>query len=201
MNKFVVLSFVFMGFAFYELSGGEDFVPRKAEMIAAAKAEAAEKAKAREARLAYVQPERVAPPEPVTEVAVRAAPKPVTAPEPTVRTVETAASQTPAVTLASLESSPELFETSVIQLSAAPETALTPEVTETPEPLDIRQVAGTRVNMRVGPGTAYNVLTSLPQGTAVEIIDADGAGWVKLRTVEDEMVGWMAEYLLTEPTG
>ena len=201
MNKYVVLSFVFMGFAFYELSGGEDFVPRKAEMIAAAKAEAAEKAKAREARLAYVQPERAIAPEPVTEVAVRTAPEPVTAPEPTVRSVETAAPQTPTVTLASLESSPELFETSVIQLSAAPETAPAPQVIETPEPLDIRQVAGTRVNVRVGPGTGYNVLTSLPQGTAVEIIDADGAGWVKLRTVEDELVGWMAEYLLTEPTG
>ncbi|TNF57515.1 MAG: SH3 domain-containing protein, partial [Rhodobacteraceae bacterium] len=38
MNKYILLSFAFMGVAFYEMSGGAHFVPRKAEIIAAGRA-------------------------------------------------------------------------------------------------------------------------------------------------------------------
>ena len=90
MNKYVVLSFLFMGFAFYELSGGDDFVPRKADMMAAAKAEADVKAKAREARLANTRPDPARTPivEATSSVPEKVAPVP--APQPVAQSSQTA---------------------------------------------------------------------------------------------------------------
>ncbi len=204
MNKYIVLSFAFMAFAFYELSGGDEFTPRKAELMAQAKA--AQEAD-RLARLANTQPARTALPPSVSDVALRTVSEPsvVAASNegPSAEEVQTeidANSEVP-VTLISLEQSGAMFARPLTQLGATPEQARPPLVMRVLPPADLREVAGTRVNMRRGPGTAYDVVTSLPQGTAVEVIDADGSGWVKLRTVDEDFVGWMAEYLLSEPTG
>ncbi|MFP4274835.1 MAG: SH3 domain-containing protein, partial [Paracoccaceae bacterium] len=61
---------------------------------------------------------------------------------------------------------------------------------------DLRQVAGNRVNMRTGPGTSYGVLATLDRGARVEVLDAPGNGWVKLRVEASGRVGWMAASLL-----
>lgn len=60
----------------------------------------------------------------------------------------------------------------------------------------MREVAGTRVNMRLGPGTGHSVVTQLSQGTEVEVLRAEG-GWLKLRVVDSKRIGWMADYLVT----
>lgn len=205
MNKYIVVSFAFMALAFYELSGGDDFTPRKAESIAAAKAEQEAKEQARATRRAQVTPDRVPLPTAVAEVALRTQPEPAVATQaaPVQSAVQTADAADPEATLRttliSLEQSGEMFARPISQLGATPE-AVRPAYVPQPT-VDMREVAGSRVNMRVGPGTSFGVVTSLPQGTAVEVIDTDGSGWVKLRTVDEELVGWMAEYLLTEPTG
>jgi uncharacterized protein YgiM (DUF1202 family) len=104
-------------------------------------------------------------------------------------------------TLISLEQSGKMFARPLTQLGATPAEARPRMITQPQPQADLREVAGSRVNMRSGPGTGYDVLTSLAQGTEVEVIESDGAGWVKLRAVDEDIVGWMAEYLLTEPTG
>lgn len=195
------MSFVFMGFAFYELSGGDDFVPRKAEAMDAAKAIAAAEAeqKAGDADLAHVRPESATVPQAAVTrdiappVAASARGGDTSPPE------VTSGADTSPVMLASLQSGLDMVPGPVIRL-ATPRNA-TPAALPEPEPADIREVAGSRVNVRLGPGTGYGIVTRLPRGTSVEVIENDGAGWVKLRTVEDELIGWMAEYLLTAPTG
>ena len=205
--KYIVICFAFMALTFYELSGGDDFVPRKAELIAAAKAEQDAKEAAREMRLAAVEPDPVVVPAAVSDIALpKAQPASKVVREDIAqpknpRAAVAVASGALQPTLISLEQSGEMFARPLTQLGAEPEDVRPRMVAQPLEPADMREVAGSRVNMRVGPGTSYGVLTSLPQGTSVEVIDSDGSGWVKLRAVEDDIIGWMAEYLLTEPTG
>ena len=209
MNKYIVISFAFMALAFYELSGGDDFTPRKAELIAEAKAAQEAKEADRAARLANVQPAPAPVPSAVSEVVLRTVPEPAVqvavtpaaAPEPSTAPAVRDANAPVPTTLISLEQSGAMFARPLTQLGSTPEQARPALVTQPQARADLREVAGSRVNMRLGPGTSYDIVTSLPQGTAVEVIDSDGSGWVKLRTIEEDQVGWMAEYLLSDPTG
>ena len=62
---------------------------------------------------------------------------------------------------------------------------------------DIRKVNGTRVNVRGGPGTDFGVVGKLAKGDAVEVVEDNGAGWVRFRSVEGAESGWMADFLLS----
>ena len=64
--------------------------------------------------------------------------------------------------------------------------------------LDLRRVAGSRVNMRDGPGTGFGVIVTLEGGTEVEVLELSDNGWARLRTVSTGQEGWMAERLLTD---
>ncbi|MBY6122667.1 SH3 domain-containing protein [Mameliella alba] len=67
-----------------------------------------------------------------------------------------------------------------------------------PDARDLRIVTGTRVNLRGGPATSYDVITQLFEGDEVEVLDDTGDGWVRLRvlTGQDEAIGWMSDDFL-----
>lgn len=67
-----------------------------------------------------------------------------------------------------------------------------------PDERDLRTVTGTRVNLRGGPATSYDVITQLFEGDEVEVLDDTGDGWVRLRVLSglDEAVGWMSDDFL-----
>lgn len=65
-------------------------------------------------------------------------------------------------------------------------------------PVDLRIVAGNRVNMRVGPSTDHTVLRTLARGTEAEVIEIDSEGWARITLVETGQVGWIAGRLLTD---
>lgn len=71
-----------------------------------------------------------------------------------------------------------------------------PEI-ETSSP-DVRIVAGSRVNLRRGPGTSHQVVDTLPYGTAAEVIAINDLGWAQIRLIESGKTGWMAARLLSE---
>ncbi|AGI70510.1 hypothetical protein OA238_c02410 [Octadecabacter arcticus 238] len=75
---------------------------------------------------------------------------------------------------------------------AVVETVVEPE-------LDIRAVAGSRVNLHMGPGTGFEVITTLDGGTKIEVLDVDADGWANVSTVDRGIEGWMAERLLSDP--
>jgi uncharacterized protein YgiM (DUF1202 family) len=64
--------------------------------------------------------------------------------------------------------------------------------------LDIREVVGSRVNMRMGPGTGFDVIITLDGGTKLEVLDVDADGWANVNTVDRGIEGWVAERLLTD---
>ena len=61
---------------------------------------------------------------------------------------------------------------------------------------DIRVVAGSRVNLRDGPGIRYGVVDQLDADTVVVVLEDSGSGWVRLRPTEGGPTGWVAEFLL-----
>lgn len=223
--RFVLICFALLAVAFYQLSGGNDFVPRSAERQAAAQSIAAS---------TPVEPAASTPLDvPVVAVArlssgTSLAPRPVTVgedPQPAQLPAQTAAADTPlpeaparlfgretdldqpTVSLASLGQNPEDFAGAIeiVAVSADPTRPLagTEAATSSSEPavqpeLDIRVVSGSSVNMRSGPGTNFGVLDQLDRGTRVRVIEEDAGGWVRLRPVGGDRVGWMAAYLLSD---
>lgn len=214
MPRYIFISFLFMGWAFYELSGGADFEPPRAMP-------------AESVQTADVQPD-------ATAVAPQT---PETSPVPRVRTVSVAAdgAQTPAVRLraetntqadapqpaidlprlglASGTTDADGFDSPVTLASLDAESlqignpldTFQPSVANTvvdapvveEVPMDLRTVTGSRVNMRNGPGTTYSILARLLQGSEVEVLSDPGDGWLQLRVVDSGQVGWMAASLVS----
>jgi len=162
MKSYVWLTFGFMGWAYYEMSGGSEF-------------------------------ERVAVVETVIEDT--AAPEIVArASTPTLQSLSTS----------NIAPQADAYDASMVVVSAPVIAELEPEVISVaapaPEPvLDIRAVKGSRVNMRMGPGTGFDVITTLDGGTKLEILEVNADGWANVATVDRGIEGWMAERLLTAP--
>lgn len=205
--RFVLISFAFLGFAFYELSGGADFEPRG---VRPDKPE----------KVAYTPAPKPTPvAEPVTAVALVAKPvlKPrqakVEAPEPVEEPALTAEETAKrlaqikpglqsglngfgqnvgaSLTLASLEQGAASFQT-----NTEPEA---PQAAAPEEPkADIREILGTRVNMRDGPGTIYPVVARLNIGHKVEVLSESGTGWLRLRVLPEQQMGWIAASLVSK---
>ncbi|WP_238365527.1 SH3 domain-containing protein [Mesobacterium pallidum] len=180
MKRFIFLTFGFMAWSFYELSGGADFQPP-------------ERPRPLLAEIKKIDPTPVVSTQAST-------PRVTMAPQPT--SEQTAA----AVTLASLSvdetaEKPVVSDSAALKLDADKVATLTrPAAEAAAAPSDMRTVTKTRVNMRNGPGRDYSVLAKLEQGDQVEVLSDNGDGWVKLRTAEGR-VGWMADFLLSAPTG
>lgn len=184
MWRFILVTFGFLFFAFYELSGGADYAPRDGsrQSVAAERVQAAE-----QKRLAFLQakPKEKAPLPFEAEV--------ITGGDETLVLASAGgnalAQQKPvAVTL----NQPVIDVTKAENLTevAASEPA-TVGVGE-----DIREVTGNRVNLRRGPGTDYNAVDRLTQGEQVLVLSEEN-GWIKLRVLETGRIGYMADFLLT----
>lgn len=161
MIRFILVTFLFLGWAFYELSGGSAFVPEEPMM---AEADDAVDTAAAEVVTRSVDP----------TLGALAVPTRLTEP------LIAAPAEVPAV--------PDTAVEAILEEVAAPSP-------------DLREVAGSRVNMRTGPGTDYGVVTTLDSGTRAEVIETDPSGWVKLRVVSSGVEGWMAARLLTSVEG
>ena len=178
--KFMIVTFLMLGWAFYELSGGADFVPETREM-AQAETTTEEPLVTRSASTASLislsMPARIEPqPEPAVEAEVVAA-----------------------ITEAVADASDEL----IVQEASVPADAteletVAPETAVEEAPTDLRLVDASRVNMRQGPGTAFNVIAAFDRGTQMEVLQVDPSGWAEVRVLDTGETGWMAERLLTE---
>ncbi|MBE1285935.1 MAG: SH3 domain-containing protein [Rhodobacteraceae bacterium] len=221
MSRFVIVSFAFMGWAFYELSGGADFQPPErpdpvaqvkpalrpapTERVTAASLVRAEPVLAPRQKRSHVQApkpsaeEQLAMQVQLEEEAAEARRQALSRGLAGGAAVFQTSTDTSGIAIASLEESAQGFA-SVTQL--APNVTLSSSTAETetvPEPQpDLREVTGTRVNMRDGPGTIYPVLTRLKLGNAVQVLSDSGTGWLRLRTVETGHVGWVAASLISK---
>lgn len=175
MGKFIIGTFLMLGWTFYEMSGGADFEPeRRVTQVAAIDAPedyGVEVARASTASLIGVN-------------------RPVTPTPAIANNASLTDAETTAISYTVVESPAPLEETTSVEVVA------TEEIEE--PTLDLRVVAGSRVNMRSGPGTGYRVLDTLPSGTEAEVISVDATGWANIRITSTDQEGWMAERLLSD---
>ena len=189
MNKFVLIAFAFMGFAFYELSGGSDFVPGNNSLTVFAPVPPVVAA-------SVVDRPAVVARADTTSVDTQQV-EPVSAPVAEVVDVEQPAAQPDilqGVALASVAApvEPMPIPEPAVEAVAEPE----PEPAPVVEP-DLRFVDGDRVNLRGGPGTDYAVVGKLLRDDMVEVLKDEGNGWLHLRVSATGDEGWMADWLLT----
>ena len=163
-----------MAFAFYELSGGSDFVAIADEKRAALAVEQAEEQRL----IAETKAERLNT-QPEAQIVLASA------------TVSTSGT-----VVQDVEVTPPLVEEEKIE--AVTEVAAVLETVVEEEPAaDMRKVTAARVNMRQGPGQNFSVVAKLNNGDEVEILQDPGDGWVKLKVMDSGRIGWMADFLLT----
>ncbi len=169
MIRLILVTFLFLGWAFYELSGGSAFQP--------------------EERVVAVT-ETIRTPDEGIEIVTRGADPTLASLAVPERLVQPLIE--PAVDTAAADVAAIIEEVAADPVTAEPATLVpTADLTA-----DLREVAGSRVNMRTGPGTDFGVVTTLDEGTLTEVLQSDPGGWVKLRVVENGVEGWIAERLL-----
>ncbi len=221
MWRFILISFGFLGFAFYQASGGADYAPAQDSLQVAYQSKsifAAPKAVPAPVQIAGAEI-----PEPTIPALVRRNKSQVT------RTRVTRAEPRDDVTFAGLSglsadetggfgitlasmtrplagggalnaraSSTSTFdtETLVSDVRGTPIDEAIVAAQSSTQASDIRSIAGDSANMRSGPGTDFGKVDQLSRGTSVEVLDRRGA-WVELRDLNTGQVGWMADWLVT----
>ena len=193
MWRFMLVTFGFLGFAFYELSGGADYRPSDGSLQQVMA----------ERRATEAQPQTAL----ARAKALDAVPEPAkTAQEPGSSTLILAAAGTDSLapTPAPEKPAPITLSQPVIdvekadELTVLAESIIQPRAEAEPQE-DIREVTASRVNLRNGPGVGYPRVGGLSRGDEVEVIADDGSGWVKLRVLESGRVAYIADFLLSEP--
>lgn len=219
MKSFIVVTFLLLGWVYFELSGGMNFQPRSVLL-----------AQNENGTRTVAASDVVAPPAPVQVVRVIETPEITSLSKPAESPVVTAAlpvepspadqaeapvsraslsfnlsqdflnqSEEP-VTLASLEQGGLAYINPLNRFDPGLEPVSTPTAepaTAAQEPVaDIRAVSGSRVNMRSGPGTENEVVDMLLLGDRVEVLEQSGTGWLLLRAMDDGTIGWMSAALV-----
>ncbi len=207
--RFVLVSFVGLGWAFYELSGGASFSPtQKSSPVAKAPAPAPLQTAALDID-ALNRP--VATTTDVVAITT-AAPlqRPAADPDLRQRVALNQLSQTGAA-INSTTAFDGRVPTGGLQLvslqgglSAITTRPAPPQPTEGLRPVardvapDVRYVRASRVNMRQGPGTNYSIMSRLLANDKVTILEDNGTGWLRLKVDSSGRVGWIAASLLTK---
>lgn len=207
MNRFIVLTFLFLGWGFYELSGGADFVPEtRGDKIAAAQpaeAPAEEELVTRASTMSSEIALTTAMSGEAKAVATETAATLASAEQPA--SVPSTDAEVVYMYESLVEGAPTvadiLPDTEIAVIlpdgSEAPAVEATPAAMNTAAEGELRRVSGDWVNMRAGPGTDYGVVDTLPKGTEVEVFEVQG-GWARLRNLATGDEGWMSARLLTD---
>ncbi|WP_425101675.1 SH3 domain-containing protein [Tropicibacter sp. S64] len=199
MHRVIFLTFGFLGWAWYELSGGSAFVPGEHSLALLAPPITYD-APAEPRRVAMLSTKSETP-LPESQIIRR---EPVEAAKPEVPEV----TRTSGMGTAGLTDLSGLTEIAVtepdaeadpVQLIVTALQADAPPATRTAEAssIDYRTVSGSVVNLRSGPGTGYDVVAQLFEGEEVEVMQDAGGGWVQLRAMAgNNEIGWMSDRFL-----
>ncbi|MEP1200118.1 SH3 domain-containing protein [Tateyamaria sp.] len=218
MWRFILISFAFLGFVFYEMSGGGEF---DSEELRLSRVETPPVVETSNPETTQTAQAPLQDPEDVTRVSLsltsvndvlrptnlrtqRA--KVIANADEVEQTGQVLSEAAPAVILPSLIMDQSAVTTVTFGQDAndqqivavsAPAASAAPAAPEA-SPFDVRSVTGDSVNVRGGPGTDFSVVTRMVRGDKVEILQDPGQGWVQLRLVGGGPVGWMADFLLSD---
>jgi hypothetical protein len=191
VGKFILIAFGFLGFSFYELSGGSDF---DGEALRLSRVEAS--------------PAQVGLPKITVAKSVV-----VDAPTVTRAAFNLVSTETTNTQAVSIERPQAKITQASLALTQDEDTVgaiILPslitgqgadhvsQVSYAETGQDLRLVTGNLVNVRGGPGTHFDVVGKLTRGAEVEVLAGNGDGWVEMRSVDGATLGWMADFLLSE---
>ncbi|QTN34659.1 SH3 domain-containing protein [Cognatishimia activa] len=173
MSRFIFLSFAFLGWAFYEVSGGPDFQPRISAVIAATQNTSPTSSTIGVEQAAIRLRENKTETSETGLIVTRMAIADETVPGRGITNYTMSATDVPndrklVFSLSTAEPSPE-----------------------------IRRIRADNVNMRTGPGTEFVVVDNLAVDTRVKLLDGSVRGWVKLRSLDSGRVGWVKRRFLS----
>ncbi|OZB17939.1 MAG: hypothetical protein B7X55_05565 [Rhodobacterales bacterium 34-62-10] len=220
MWRLIIITFAFLGWSFYTLSGGADYQPREGSR----QAEALKARTAAESRVAQTPansaPANLTPANLTPANAALNNPSlagPLTATRNLIDLTDvpavTAALDRPA---APLSQNPDIArdqqagydDKRIANISLAEPAAfaqaagmipVSAEAGPTPQQdlRDLRRITGNSVNMRTGPGTSFGILTRVTRDTEVEVLEVFENGWLRLRVVDSSRVGWVSSRLVS----
>jgi uncharacterized protein YgiM (DUF1202 family) len=202
VKKFILISFGFMGWAFYEMSGGQDFEPasvRLARMTPVTETELSAKTPEAETVVAAAEPSTVDTDPPLDEDVTRVSLNLNDLTETLAEAIDEVAVDDTGVPRNVGTPTESANTPAIIPSLIVPNTGIT-QVAVAAAPLggDIRTVSGNRVNVRGGPSTDFDVVNRLVRGNEVEILEDNGNGWVRMRPIDGSSEGWMADFLLND---
>lgn len=213
MKRFIFISFGFLALAFFEMSGGTAFDPveaRSAAVAARSEADATVADSTVESPRAAVEASPGDGPT-ITRLSLNLASlddvlNPVVeVEEPTRAILSKPVEQTPTTTAVpatqSVDATAVTFDATaepqvILPSIIFPGSTSSASSERVSSGRDTRVVSAAIVNMRGGPGTGFEVVAKLNRDTQVEILQDNGAGWVKLRPIAGGPEGWIADYLL-----
>jgi hypothetical protein len=184
MIRLILVSFGFLAWAFYEMSGGAAFDPINTRMSRVEAQNdttyASDSAGSAQTSRAFAAADQSGDSANVPSIAKTPEPQQV----PANAGITTSSLDTPAII-------PSLI------ITDDPDSTVENAALDTDPVLDIRIVSGNRVNVRGGPSTGFPVVSTLVQGDSVEVLEDNSDGWVKMRALVTGEEGWMADFLLT----
>ncbi|QFT57796.1 Bacterial SH3 domain protein [Sulfitobacter sp. THAF37] len=218
MKRFILLSFGFLGWAFYEMSGGPDFEPRSAQIASMASA-AQPQERSQPTVITNIESDASAPTRSAfvdtdppfddsadSDVVTRVSLNLTTLTDVPNKTEAAERKITPAVAKVSVNNTGVPQNAGVLTASADTP-AIIPSLIDPNDGVnmatsaatggDVRIVSGSRVNVRGGPGTDHGVVAKLTEGDEVRVLLDNGNGWVKMQPLDGSPEGWMADWLLT----
>lgn len=216
--RLILLTFGFLGWAFYEMSGGSDFESASDRHARLNPAPAVAVEKVDDAPAQTVAQSEIIDTDPPEQTSVTRVSLNLTTLEDASDAAGTAADQTAqavadavAEEIANVDAGTGVaINADTITTASADTPAIIPSLilpndtgaatlqaaAQDVPARDIRTVTGDRVNVRGGPGTDFGVVFKLVQGDSVEVLEDNGDGWVRMRSVSNGNEGWMADWLL-----
>ena len=195
-RSYIIVTFAFLFWLYYVASGGGAFEPEDWPEVPVARVEPAPEPEP--------QPEPEPEPEPEPTIVEEVAPaEPETAPAVDGAAILDALSEAvPADTAPLPDLSGAGLENAFSFTEPLAPVEITPEAIATaPEPAPERvRIAGSRVNIRSGPGTENGVVTTLDGGEVVEVLSRAENGWVEVRLPDDLGIGWVSGTLVEPAT-
>jgi hypothetical protein len=191
VNRFIVLSFLVMGWGYYELSGGAGFVPETRPQIATSTETAPSTPEEEVVPVAAPEPAPAADPLDSVTIVTRADTQDIDAlPDPGSIAPDAIAFEAESVAdaLAQALGEPVINTGEPAPLPEADQTAAAQPVSG--GAADLREVTGDTVNLREGPGTNFNVVDRLTRGTVISLLDSGPDGWVYIEV--NGRTGWMS---------
>ena len=203
MWRFVLVSFVALGWSFYVLSGGADYAPVENSIQVQSKIEKPEPEPEEDTRQAdlnrqlqtLAQVEAMMDGMEETEAETEELSVTLAATRSDGLGVIEAEASRPKAELLQMNIDDRNFETQE-SIDAAVSAALgDPSF----DPSQLRWVKEGMVDLRSGPGLTFDRVAQVTKGTEVAVLEDPGHGWLNVRIVESYETGWLAEWLVTEP--